>query len=266
MGSFLYAVKLFIVCYIGLVTILYFLQRKMIYFPLKSPPSLEALSDVYKEVTSSTQEGLKLTHWYSKQGPPYIIVFHGNAGNIESRGHRFKFLADQGYSVLLTSYRGYGSNPGKPTEKDLIDDSSLVLQWLLKEEEISSKEVILFGESLGSAVAIATAEKHPVKALVFDGAFSSVRDIARSLYFFIPVTLLLKDNWDSEKRIKNIKSPLFFIHAKQDSTVPFHFGRKLFNSANELKKHLWLDSSDHDANLEKDGVQQSVIDFIQSVL
>ena len=79
-----------------------------------------------------------------KKGRPHIVVFHGNAGNIESRGHRFKFLVDENYSVLLVSYRGYGVNPGKPTERDLISDSALALEWLFKQEGITSKDVVSF--------------------------------------------------------------------------------------------------------------------------
>ena len=265
MSDVLYAVKIFIFCYLALLMVLYFLQRKLIYYPLKSHPKLESLKGVYKEIKTKTKEGFELTHWYSQQGPPYIIVFHGNAGNIESRGYRFQFLADQGYSVLLASYRGYGSNSGKATEKHLIADSSLVLNWLLKKERIAPTEVILFGESLGSGVAVALAGQYPVKALIFDGAFSSVADVAQSLYFFIPVRWFLKDSWDSNKRIHKVKAPLLFIHAKKDSIIPFHLGQKLFASANKPKKYLWLDNSDHNSNLEKTSVQKAIIDFIQSV-
>ena len=262
MDGLLYVLKFFIVCYAGFVVFLYFSQRTLLYYPLKTPPQLDDLKGVYTEVKTQTKEGFSLTHWYSKQGLPYIVVFHGNAGNIESRGYGFQFLVDQGYSVLVASYRGYGGNAGKPTEKSIIEDSLLVLEWLLKEEKISSKEVILFGESLGSAVALAVAEKHPVKALIFDGAFSSVKDIAQSLYFYLPVSLLLKDSWDSQKRIRKVKAPTFFIHATEDKTVPLPFGKKLFAFANEPKQFLGLDNSNHNSNLEKTEVQKAIVEFI----
>ncbi|MCZ0931562.1 MAG: alpha/beta hydrolase [Oligoflexia bacterium] len=265
MNSFLYTAKLFIFCYTILLTALYILQRKLIYYPLKTRPLLGHLKEVYTEIQTQTEDGLKLTHWYARQGPPYIVVFHGNAGNIESRGYVFQFLVDQGYSVLLASYRGYGANPGKPTEKHLIDDSALVLKWLLKEEGISSKELILFGESLGAGVAIALAVQHPVKALIFNGAPSSIADVGQAVYPFIPVRWLLKDSWDSEARIKKVKAPTLFIHAKKDSIVPFRLGKKLFASANEPKNPIWLDDSDHNSNLEKESVRESIIDFIQSI-
>ena len=102
------------------------------------------------------------------------MSFSWQCGNIESRAYRFQFLVDQGYSVLLVSYRGYGDNPGRPNESDMISDSHLALKWFLKKKEYLRKELILFGESLGSGVAIALAAQYPVKGLIFDGAFSSI--------------------------------------------------------------------------------------------
>lgn len=261
---FLRLILFFIFSYLTLLGVIYLFQRKLLYFPLKARPSLEMLDGVYVEVHTQTKDQLNLTHWYAKRGQPYIVVFHGNGGNIEGRGYRFKFLVDHGYSVLLISYRGYGDNPGRPAEKDLITDSILALEWLLKKEGISAKEVVLFGESLGSGVAIALAAQYPVKALIFDGAFSSASEVGQSAYPFFPVRWLLKDNWDSGSRIQKVKSPLLFIHSKKDSIVPFRFAYKLFQIANEPKKHIWLEDSGHNDNLEKESVRKSIIDFLQS--
>lgn len=258
--------KFFILCYIAFIAYLYILQRQFIYAPSKEQPVLGGFSDIYTEVQTSTRDGLALTHWHSRQKKPYIVVFHGNAGNIEDRAYVFQFLAEQKYSLLLVSYRGYGSNSGKPSEKYLIDDSALVLEWLLKTEKITPHDLILFGESMGSGVAAALAVQYPVKALIFDGAPSSIEDIAKIHYSFVPVSLLLKDTWDSKKRIQKVKAPILFIHSKKDSVVPFHLGKKLFSLANEPKKHIWLEEGDHNSNLEKESVQKSIVDFIQSVL
>ena len=226
MKSFIHRTIFFICSYVILMGVAYLLQSKLMYFPSKARPSLEFLKDVYKEIYTQTKDQLKLTHWYAKRGRPLVVVFHGNAGNMESRGYRFKFLVDEGYSVLLVGYRGYGKNPGQPTEQDFISDSALVLDWLLKEEKIPSNEIVLFGESLGSAVAIALGVKYPVKSLIFDGAFSSAVAVGQSAYFFLPVRWLLKDTWDSESRIQKINSPLLFIHSKKDMIIPFRFARQ----------------------------------------
>lgn len=252
--------------YTALLGIMYIFQRKFIYFPLKTRPALEVFSTVYKEIHTQTKDQLTLTHWYAKQKAPHIVIFHGNAGNIENRAYRFKFLVDESYSVLLASYRGYGGNPGRPTEKHLISDSIQLLESLFKQEGLSPEDIILFGESLGSGVAVALANKYPVKGLIFDGAFSSLAEVGQSAYPFLPVKWLIKDSWNSQSRIQKVKSPSLFIHSKKDSIVPFRLGQNLFQSANEPKKHLWLENSGHNENLEIESVRKSIIDFIESLL
>ena len=265
MKSAFQGLTVFIVFYVILLSVMYLFQRKLLYFPFKNRPALGDLNGVYSEVKTQTKDQLTLTHWYAKRGQSYIVVFHGNAGNIEGRGYKFKFLVDQGYSVLLISYRGYGDNPGQPTELDLISDSTLALEWLFKKEGISPEEVVLLGESLGSGVAIALAAKYPVKGLIFDGAYSSITDVGQSAYPLIPVRWLLKDTWNSQSRIQKVKSPMLFIHSKKDSVIPFRFAQRLFQAANEPKQSLWLDRSDHNDNLEAGSVRQSLIDFLQSL-
>ena len=265
MNSFLYAIKFFILFYIALLGIMYVFQRKLIYFPSKVRPSLGNFSDVYTEIQTQTEDQLKLTHWYAKQGRPYIVVLHGNAGNIEDRAYKFKFLVNQGYSVLLVSYRGYGANPGQPTESNLIADSALVLEWLFKQEGALPEETVFFGESLGSGVAIALANQYPVKGLIVDGAYSSMAEVGQSNFPFLPVRWLLKDTWDSQSRIQKIQSPILFIHSKKDSIVPFRFGQSLFQAANEPKKYIWLEHSGHNDTLETESVRKSIFDFLQSI-
>ena len=268
MGSLFHILKYLVIFYTLFLGIVYLFQRRLIYFPLKVPPSLGTLSEVYTPVQTQTKDNLTLTHWYARQNglySPHVVVLHGNAGNIEDRAYKFQFLVDQGCSLLLVSYRGYGDNPGKPTESNLIDDSALALEWLFKQNRVSPKDVVLFGESLGSGVAIALATKYPVRGLIFDGAYSSVTEVGQSTFPFVPVQWLLKDTWDSKSRILNVHSPILFIHSKNDSIIPFRFAEKLFQIANEPKKNIWLESSDHNDNLETETVRQSIIDFIQSI-
>ncbi len=265
MSYFIYALRFFILFYITLLAVLYALQRKFIYFPHKAPPSLDSLSGIYTEAQTQTKDHLTLTHWHARRGQTHIVVLHGNAGNIEHRAYKFQFLADQGYSVLLIGYRGYGGNPGRPTEQNLISDSALALEWLFQKEGLSSKEVILFGESLGSAVAIALAAQYPVKGLIFDGAFSSLTEIGQSIYPFLPIRYLLKDKWDSKTRIQKVKSPLLFIHSKRDSVVPFRLAESLFQAGHPPKRHIWLEDSGHNDNLESESVRPAIIDFIQKL-
>ena len=263
--TFLYTIKLFLLCYIAFLAFMYILQRKLLYLPSKVRPDLGVWKGIWKEVQIETKDKLQLLHWYSKKGPTYILIFHGNAGNIEDRAYKFQFLVDEGYSVLLVSYRGYGDNPGKPKELDMISDSTLALEWLLAKEKIATKDIVLLGESLGSGVAIALAAQYPVKGLIFDGAYSSITEVAQSVYPYIPVSWLLKDKWDSESRIQKVHSPSFFIHSKKDSVLPFRLAKKLFQAAKEPKQHLWLEQSNHNDNLNSDSVKKSILDFLQSL-
>ena len=241
------------------------MQRRLLYLPSKTPPSLENFKETYIKVQTAGRDKRILTHWYSKGRRPYIMIFHGNSGNIEDRAYKFKFLTDQGYSVMLVGYRGYGDNPGRPAEADLISDSALALEWLMKEEGAAAEEIVLLGESLGSGVAAALAARFPVGGLIFDGAFSSITDVGRSIYPFIPVQWLLKDRWDSLSRIQKSRAPLLLIHSKNDSVLPFRFALKLFQAAPAPKKKIWLEDADHNTGLETEFVRKSIFDFLQSV-
>lgn len=265
MNFLFHIIKISVLAYLAFLGIMYFFQRKLIYFPSKARPSIESFSETYKEIQTQTKDNLTLTHWLARKGYPYIVIFHGNAGNIEDRTNKFRFLISKGYSVLLASYRGYGNNPGQPTEQDFISDSALILEWLFKQEKISSKEVILLGESLGSGVAVALATQYPVKGLILDGAFSSVTDVGQAAYPFVPVRRLLKDTWDSEFRIQQVQAPILFIHSEHDAIVPIRFAQKLFQAANQPKKHIWLEHPGHDNNLETEAVRKQLFYFLQSL-
>ena len=265
MSLFLYTAKTFVVCYIALLGLMYVFQRRLLYIPSRAAPSLSGFEGVFEEAQTQTADGLSLTHWLAKRGKPYVLVLHGNAGNIEDRAHKFRFLADQGHSVMLISYRGYGGNPGRPSERDIISDSALALEWLLKKENISSKETVLLGESLGSGAAIALAAKYPVRGLIFDTVYSSIADVGQSVYPFIPVRWLLKDTWDSMSRIQKARAPSLFIHSKHDTVIPFRFAKKLFDAAGPPKQPLWLERSDHNDNLSHESVRQAILDFLQNL-
>ena len=262
---FLHALKLFIVSYLIFAGLMFVLQRRLLYVPSKSRPSLQKFKGFWEEFRSQTRDGLTLVHWLSKRGRPYVLVFHGNAGNIEDRVYKFKFLADRGYSVLLVSYRGYGGAPGRPSEKSLIDDSARALEALLEREGISASDTVFLGESLGSGVAVSLAAERPVGAVILDGAYSSIADVAQSVYPFLPVRLMLKDRWDSLSRVSKVKAPILFLHSRKDSVLPFRLAKKLYEAANPPKQRLWLDHSGHTDNLESDAVRKALFDFISSV-
>lgn len=249
---------------------LYFFQRKFIYYPKSSKPQLNPdLSKYYRDIQIQTQDGLSLTHWITVNSKssslPWIVLFHGNAGDLESIGYKYKFLAEEGHRMLLAGYRGYSGNPGSPSELHITQDSLLILKWLMEQENIPSSEIILYGESLGSCVAVAAAAEQPFRKIILEGAPSSVLEVGQKHAFpFLPVRWLLKDTWDSKSKIQRVQSDLFFIHGKKDQTVPFRFGLDLYQSAPSPKKHLWLENKGHNNLLDDLEARKKLLQFLSS--
>lgn len=252
-------------------------KTPLAYWPNKSTPILtNEFEPHYDEIKIKTKDDLELTHWYAKQKFPVVLVFHSNAGNLQQRWilnfqrrpriFKYNFLLEADYSVFIASYRGYGSNPGIPSERHLIEDAEVILQWLMKTENISPKDIILFGESLGSAVSIALAEKYQIKGLILEGAPPSFVDVGKDLFPFVSknrMEKILKNNtWNSEKRIQKVYSPSLFLHRTKDYKVSFKLGKKLFESANEPKRLLALKGRGHTNTLKHIHAQTAVLEFI----
>ena len=250
------------------------------YWPNKSTPVLtDEFEPHYNPIKIKTKDNLEFTHWYAKKKTPIILVFHSNAGNLQQRWSfnfnkrprisKYNFLLQAGYSVFIASYRGYGDNPGVPNEQLLIEDARVILQWLMKKENISPGNIILFGESLGSAVSIALAEKHKVKGLILEGAPSSFTDVGKDLLPFVSkkqIKKALKENtWKSKLRIKKVHSPVLFLHREKDYMVSLDLGKKLFESANEPKKLFIVKGRGHINTLKHIHAQEAVLKFISQL-
>jgi uncharacterized protein len=225
--------------YLGLLLMLYFIQRHMMYFPdaRRPVPAAFGMGDM-SVIDVTTVDNLRLSGWYKAPaaGRPVIILFHGNGGNIGGRNFKARQFISQGYGFLLAGYRGYGGNPGSPSEQGFYADARAYLGWLAK-QGIAPSQIVLYGESIGTGVAVQAASETPgYKALVLESPFASMVDMARKQYFFVPVSLLLKDRYDNIGKIKNIKIPLLVLHGAADPVVPYSQGKQLFDAANEPKK------------------------------
>ena len=133
----------------------------------------------------------------------------------------------------------------------------------MEKENLSPQDIILYGESLGSCVAVAMAVENPVQKMILEGAPSSVLDIGKHTFPFIPVSWILKDTWNSTARIQQIhKMPLLFIHGKQDRTVPFQFGQKLYQQAPSPKTKIWMEQREHNDLLEDSSTRQTILQFL----
>ena len=255
--------------YLILVALMFVLQRSLLYPGAKERPSRASYqAGDYREVTTRTEDGLELHHWYlepSGEGRPVVVVFHGNGGHYGHRAAKYRALAEAGFGLFLASYRGYGGNPGRPSEDGLSADARSVLQWL-SDEGVPSSRLVIYGESLGSAVAVRMAAEEELGALVLEAPMSSIAEVAQSHYWYLPARWLLLDKWNSMARIDKVAEPILVVHGGRDGVVPQRFGRKLFAAAHEPKEALWLEAGGHNNLWEFAEVRQEVLKFLESQL
>jgi fermentation-respiration switch protein FrsA (DUF1100 family) len=239
-----------VLIYFSLIGGLFLAQRDMMYFPSYDKPVLKSTGVIgMEEIRVRTSDGLTLFGWYKSPATaekPTILWFHGNASNVAWTATRAIPYLKQGYGVLLAEYRGYSSNPGKPSENGIYNDARAFMAWLTQQKETPANSVILYGESLGSGPAIQIAMENPtVHALVLEAPMSSAQEIAQKHYPFMPVRMLLKDKYDNITKIKEIKSPLIVVHGEEDTVIPYVFGKKLFDAAPEPKSMITIQGANH---------------------
>ena len=256
--------------YIVFVAALYVFQRNLLYHPDSnlSSPTASGVAEM-EAVGLVTNDGLRLLAWYrpAAEDRATVVYFHGNAGHIGNRGDKVRPYLDAGLGVLLVSYRGYAGNPGSPTEDGLYADGQAALDFLAK-LGVGPTDVVLYGESLGSGVAVEAARRQaariPVAAVVLESPFSSLVDVAQTHYPFIPARWLVKDRFDSVTKIAAIDAPLLILHGVRDRVVPVRFGRRLFAAAVRPKEDRWFDEAGHN-DLYDYGAAAVVIEFIERV-
>ena len=255
------------VVYLGVLLGIFLVQRSLLYPGSRDVPQLsERWAPGFHEVTTSPEAELTLTHWYrppAEPDGPVVAVFHGNAGHIGDRAPKFKPLYDAGFGVFLTGYRGYGGNPGKPSEEGLSADARSVLDWLAA-EGVTADRLVLYGESLGTAVAVKMASERQEAAVVLEAPPSSIAEVAQAHYWYLPARWLVLDKWDSHSRIAAISSPLLIMHGGRDRVVPQRFGKRLFEAASEPKTGIFLPEGQHTDMLDFPQVAVQVVDFIRA--
>ncbi len=240
------------------------LQRQLIYFPDSRVPSIAAMGSGWAEVSYETADGLTLAAWYRPPEPsqPTVIVLHGNGGNRGGRAPLGRALAAAGLGVLLTDYRGYGGNPGHPTEDGLARDARAAVAYL--EEQGPGIPLVYFGGSLGAAVAVELATEHAPAALVLRSPFTSLVAVGRYHYPWLPVSALLKDRYESDELVATIDVPTLVIAGDRDSTVPVEQSRSIYDGLPGPKRLLIVPGADHNsaALLSGDEMIGEIIDFI----
>jgi len=259
--------------FVLLAALAWFFQRRMIYFPLgQSVPPASAVLGGASEVAFETEDGLLLHGWYvpaeGGTARATVLVFNGNAGNRSYRAPLAAALARRGHSVLLFDYRGYGGNPGRPSERGLLADGRAARAWLESRPGMDGRRLVFFGESLGAAVALAEAVERPPAALVLRSPFTSLTDVGRRHYPFLPVRWLLADRYPSIERIAGLDCPLLVIAGERDRIVPPGQSRALFEAApSRRKRFLSLPGGHNDlALLAGDRMIDETIAFLEESL
>lgn len=227
--------------YVFFSGVLFFTQSRLIYFPVREivvTPNQIGLS--YEEVSFKTQEKVKLSGWYIPASPSrgVILFCHGNAGNISHCIESIEIFHSLGFSTFIFDYRGYGLSNGRPSEQGTYRDTKAAMDYLVREKELTPSEIIIFGQSLGGAVAVWLASRHTPKALILESTFTSVPDMAAALYSFLPARLLCRYDYNALAAIRDVSCPVLIVHSPEDEIVPFSQGRQLFDAANQPKVFL----------------------------
>ena len=231
-----------------LLTIVWAAQRRLIYFPFGGEPEADGIG-THASVSFPTADGLQLNAWWfaAATSPPRatVLVFNGNAGNRAHRVPLAEALRRGGLQVLLVDYRGFGGNPGSPSERGLAADSRAAYAWVSRRPDVDRARLVYFGESLGSAVAVELAAEHPPAAIILRSPFTSMADIGAHHYPFLPVRLLIRDRFPSIDRIVQIGAPLLVIAGDSDRVVPFEYSRRLYDAAASPKQLEVIRGADH---------------------
>ncbi|HEX6433966.1 MAG TPA: alpha/beta hydrolase [Gemmatimonadales bacterium] len=247
---------LVVIAYLGLLLLLRLNESRLIYFPgsqrsLLAPPS--SLGLPVERIALTTQDGLTLGSWLIPAGPDstglWLLICHGNAGNLSEfdRPVHYAGLRGLGLNLLAFDYRGYGESEGAPSESGLYKDADAAYRYLRDGRGIPADRIIVFGHSLGSAVAVDLASRVPVGGLIVEGALTSVVDRGQELYPYIPVRWIAGTRFASLEKISKVMVPKLFLHATGDEVIPLAHGRRLYQAAPPPKTMVELRGGHGDA-------------------
>ena len=248
--------------YLALGALMFFAQRALMYFPetVRTMPGAAGLPQA-QELTLDTADGETIIVWHvpPRGGSPVVIYFHGNGGSLRMRVDRFARLVGHGIGLLAVSYRGYGGSTGSPTEAGLIEDARTAYAFA---NQRYPERIVLWGESLGSGVAIALAAEKPVSRVILDAPFTSAVDIAAALYWFMPVRFLMRDTFRSDLRIAQVKAPVLILHGDADAVVPIAYGERLYAMIPGEKQMVRFAGGEH-VDLDRHGALDAALKFLQ---
>ncbi len=234
--------------YVAVALFMYFQQRSLQYFPSRvaTPPEAVGLVGV-EESRLTTPDGETIVVWQAapQPGMPVILFLHGNGGELADRADRMAFYQAHGFGAVFVSYRGYGGSSGTISEEGLLLDAATAYDHL-RGQGVEAGRIMVVGESLGTGVAVQLAAARPVAAVALEAPFTAAVDVAAERYRWLPVRLLMKDQFRSRDHITAIKVPLLIQHGEDDRVIPLSHGKALHSMANEPKELVVLPEAGHD--------------------
>jgi uncharacterized protein len=228
-----------VVVYAAMLLLLYLFQPRLLFLPgvpgreLIATP--ERIGLQYRDVEFETEDGETLHGWWLPHAEPRaaLLFFHGNAGNVSHRLDSLQIFHDLGLEVLIFDYRGYGQSTGSPSEKGLYRDARAAWDWMVDEQGLPAERIVLFGRSMGGAVAAHLAEQVDAAGLIIESTFTSVPDIGAELYWWLPVRLLARLEFNAAEHVAAADMPVLVVHSPDDEIIPFDHGRRLHEAAGD---------------------------------
>ena len=235
--------------YAGFLALIYVLQARLIYFPVRelaATPQARGLQ--YEDVYIDTEDGVRLNAWFVPARPEraVLLYFHGNAGNISHRVERTALFHRLGLSVLVLDYRGYGRSGGTPSEDGTYREARAAWRYLIETRRVAPDRIVLFGRSLGAAVAARLAAEVGPRALILDSAFTAAADLGAEVYPWLPVRWLARYRYPTLENLKKVNRPVLIVHSRDDEIIPFRHGQELFAAANAPKQFLEIRGGHND--------------------
>ena len=235
----------------------------LLYHPDRSPPDLERAE--VELVTLVSEPDLALSHLYQPPRQPVgplVVVFHGNGGHAGHRVDKFRDLRDAGFGLFFVEYRGYGGNPGQPNEARLTADARSVMAYL-EAEGVDFARLVLYGESLGTGLAVKMAAEYRVAGLILEAPYTTIIEVGEYHAGILPVDWLIPDKWNLAARLPEVSAPLLVLHGEADQVIPIEFGRRVFALAPEPKAALFHPTADHNDLFAYPQVVARVIAFVR---
>tara|TARA_B100001027_G_scaffold173654_1_gene124934 strand:- start:77 stop:886 length:810 start_codon:yes stop_codon:yes gene_type:complete len=253
-----------LILYLIIVIFIFFYQRKLLYHPSENNYLDETnLNHKIERVYIQSDNELVAWHYTKDKKFKTILFFHGNAGKLDNRVYKLNELSRLDVNYLIVAYRGFSGNKGNPSEKGLYMDSLAAKNWL-NNIGVEDESIILYGESLGTAVAVNLASENKFAGIILESPFTSMVKLAKKYYPYLPVKILLKDKYESEKKLRKINIPILVMHGEQDTIVPFEMGKRIYEISLQPKYKYFNKIDDHMMDYNSQ-LMQSINQFINSL-